>query len=104
MSYVQSGLRPLSTIAAGEFETDISGTITAGGTAQDISAAHTRYSYSIQNNDLLYSLYVSTTGTATTASYVIPPGYVFTNDSKTTTAISLYSDLTGHVFTATEMT
>ena len=86
--------------------TDISDTITLGGTAQVLSAANaSRKGYRIQNQSA-NALYISTTGTATvsSASFKIDAGAYFESmiNGCPLTAISIIGPVTGQAFFAEE--
>lgn len=103
---VASGTTPPASTAY--TATDKSGTVTAGGTAQNAIAANTsRKDWRLSNlsNDILY---VTDTGTAATASNGVPvyPGQTITADARGTSqsAISVLGATTGDGWSAVEYT
>lgn len=88
--------------------TDRSGTITTGGTAQQAAASNaTRKGLMVQNISDTTDLWCRTDGTAAAAagSIRIQPGQMLTFDAAMvgTGAVSMFSTLTGHAYTAKEM-
>lgn len=82
--------------------TDRSGSITTGGTAQNVAAANTaRRGFTLQNTSDT-EMRVSESGTAASATtgYQIAPGGRFT--ASTNRAISVFGATTGKTFAATE--
>ena len=87
--------------------TDRSGTITAGGTAQQLAAANTNRRYLlIQNEHATETLWFNFTTTATAAepSFQIPAGGSFVMEAGyiSTEAVSVIAATTGHPWTAKE--
>lgn len=86
-------------------ETDISGTIAVGGTAQTISAANAAGRRVIIYNPTsqVESLFVNTTGSATsptTNSFELVPGGYYDSVDPITNAISVNAATAGHIFIA----
>lgn len=86
--------------------TDRSGTITTGGTAQQLAAANTsRRGYLIQNNST-GDLWINTLATAVASqpSFKVPAGAYFETPSTmlATGAISIFGATTGQAFSARE--
>jgi len=85
--------------------TDRSGTVTAGGTAQQLMAANSsRRGFSVQNNSN-GALTISSVGTAsTTAGMILQPGQLYEAPitGVPTTAISILGATTGQRFDARE--
>ena len=102
---------PLPTTAQGFIgeATSRSGTITAGGTAQDLMAANsTRHGWEIQNQST-GNLYVRSKGAAGTTvatadqnAILIPPGGYYAPPHVTQNAISIIGPVTGQAFYARE--
>lgn len=84
--------------------TNLSGTMTAGGTAQIASTAKTRKKLIVQNpKAATESIYIDFTGTATSASFEIQPGQTQVFQSPCDTrALSIIAATTGHAFTIWE--
>lgn len=84
---------------------DRSGTITLGGTAQNAMAVNASRKYARLKNPVTATenLYFSFTGTASTSSDSLPPGYELVCDSFVPTqALSIYAATTGHAFVGQE--
>ncbi len=98
----QDALIALSTLPAG---TDRSGSITAGGTAQQLAAANAnRKSLTVQNisdADLWINEIGGSAAVDTTGSWKIPAGSAFS--VSTNRAVSIIGATTGKKFTATEI-
>lgn len=87
--------------------TDRSGTITAGGTAQQMMAANASRVYLlIQNQDTAEDLWINLTTTAVRSqpSIRIPPlgGFVMEGNFVSTEAVSVIATTTAHAWTAKE--
>lgn len=97
---------PLSVTAAGGTLTDRSGTITTGGTAQQLMASNSsRKGFSVQNVST-GDLWIRETGTAaaTQPSLKLTAGTYFETPAGygSTGAVSIYGATTGQAFTARE--
>lgn len=98
---------PRSTAPISGALTDISGTLTAGGTAQSASTAKTRKYLYIENpKTATERLWFSTVTTAVAASPSIPldPGewFCFEGSFVPNTAVSVIAATTGHAWTGRE--
>lgn len=85
--------------------TNISGTITTGGTAQTLSASNsTGRKFFIENLHTTEDLWWNDLGTATAAqpSFKIVAGALYESPYSTTAAISIIGATTAHAFTARE--
>jgi hypothetical protein len=81
---------------------DISDTITLGGAAQVLSAAKGTPRKLRIRNESTETLYISLTGTATTASFGIRSGEYYESPYATKNAISILGATTGSAFFAEE--
>ena len=103
----QSGTWITQVLFASATKTNASGTITTGGTAQQLLAANSsRHGWSIQNLSS-YNLWfneMGSTAVQSQPSMMLAPGdyYESPNGGATTTAISIIGSTTGQAFAARE--
>lgn len=102
-----SSSNPLPVQNANATPTDRSSTITTGGAAQVAMAAlSTRKAYFLQNisSEIMWGSFVGTAAPNTVGSFPISPnGIIRSTTVCETTALSIYGETTGKVFTAWEM-
>ena len=98
---------PLTVQSANAAPTNRSGSITTGGAAQTVMAAlSTRKGYFFQNisNEIMWGSWVGTATPSVAGSFPIQPnGIIRSTQVCETTALSIYGETTGKVFTAWEM-
>ena len=98
---------PLTVQSANATPTNRSGTITTGGAAQTVMAAlSTRKGYFFQNvsSEVMWGSWIGTAAPSTAGSFLISPNGIIRNTTPCeTTALSIYGETTGKVYTAWEM-
>ncbi len=102
-----SASNPLPVLNANAAPTDRSSTITTGGAAQVAMAAlSTRKAYFFQNisSESMWGSFVGTAAPNTVGSFpILPNGIIRSTTVCETTALSIYGETTGKVYTAWEM-
>jgi hypothetical protein len=100
-----SKTNPLPSYVPPSTITNISGTVTTGGTAQALSASNSvGRRFMVQNLDPVLDLYISDMGTAvaTQPSIKIPAGALYESPYATTSALSILGSTTGQVWSGRE--